>query len=1091
MRVGYAQLIKTKLEPPRLKDHILFRPKLNKKLMRMSEVPLTLVQSGPGFGKSTAVASYLSQQSMAYCWYGVTEQDDHLYPFLQYVLEAFNRSFPQFAEGWRANLLPRLQVTQEQDIYEVCTQLINECFGINENCLLILDDFHLVEHCSEIVTFMKWFILHLPEHIHVVLISRNRPNWELFHKLKVKGNMLEIKEQDFVFQEDEIGVLFEDYYQLVLDELQIKRIFESTEGWIMAIHMIWQQLRENHSLEQIVTNRVTTMEELFQYLATEVLNKQAKDLQFFLRESAIFDSFSIAACEQVLGCQNAARLIKSLQEQNLFLFSVGEQEFRYHALFREFLLQQLRLDPVRYKQLHLLAGEYYAELFQIEQAFMHYQQIDEVEKSALLIHTAGHVLLKQSHLESFLTLMERLPVLHKDQYPLIWVYQGDAYRYRSKYEHALHCYQRAEELFQIRGDRLSQSYSIEGAARIYLDTIQPKHAEQLINKAITLLEGGSQYSEAVLEQQYKDRLILLYSLMAENALNSGQSKLAETWYEKSRALQKLAQLDDLEARIHLRTGRLLYTQRLLEQRKLKEEVENQEHLPRAHRETELLLALVYAFLGEAEKAKECAERGIFQGVKHKSPFVEACGWIRMGHAVQLHADYDVKLVLECYQTALAMMEEIKVSRGKAEAYMGLCLLYGRRKNLALALRYADLGLAETEKVHDVWLSTVIRLSRVIALACAQKHIQALQELSSVQAAYQRCGDSYGYTFTLLWQAYLYYQTQDEGAFERSVELLIKHIELGQLELIFQRKTLLGPADTHSFSPMLLGAYQRRVHHPFLDQLIMDMGMEHLESHPGYTLRIYTLGEFQVYLGEQLVQEKDWKRDKAKELLQVLLTKRNQLISKEDIFATLYRQYEAGAAERDFKVALNTLNNVLEPQRKARATPFYIQRHGNAYGLNLAAGLYFDAAEFERRVVKGLQSNSIEQSLSALQYALELYKGDYLVDRLYADWCIEERERLQVLFLRGAERLAQIYTENKQYQLAIKWCERIIDVDKCWEEAYRLLMYAYAQIGNRTLAVKWYYRCQETLSQELGIEPMRSTDELFEMVMRGDWKDETG
>jgi DNA-binding SARP family transcriptional activator len=124
-------------------------------------------------------------------------------------------------------------------------------------------------------------------------------------------------------------------------------------------------------------------------------------------------------------------------------------------------------------------------------------------------------------------------------------------------------------------------------------------------------------------------------------------------------------------------------------------------------------------------------------------------------------------------------------------------------------------------------------------------------------------------------------------------------------------------------------------------------------------------------------------------------------------------------------------------------------------------------------------------VEVLQAGLALYQGDYLPDRRYDDWCLEERERLQVLFLRGAERLAEMLVHEGEYDKAIHWCERIVSKDACWEEAYRLLMYCHIRKNNRRQAIKWYQLCKEKLDQELGIAPMPQLTRLYEAAMRED------
>ncbi len=184
------------------------------------------------------------------------------------------------------------------------------------------------------------------------------------------------------------------------------------------------------------------------------------------------------------------------------------------------------------------------------------------------------------------------------------------------------------------------------------------------------------------------------------------------------------------------------------------------------------------------------------------------------------------------------------------------------------------------------------------------------------------------------------------------------------------------------------------------------------------------------------------------------------------------------------MALHALNQVLEPGRPARSTPFFIQRQGSMYGLNPASGFELDAAEFERRILEGLQTRDPDRARSVLAAGLSLYKGEYLPERRYDDWCMEERERLDALFLRGAERLAQLLLEAGDDDGVIHWSERILRRDPCWEEAYRLLMIAYFRKNNRPQSIKWYLRCRQTLERELHIEPMPETERLYRMIREG-------
>ena len=148
-------------------------------------------------------------------------------------------------------------------------------------------------------------------------------------------------------------------------------------------------------------------------------------------------------------------------------------------------------------------------------------------------------------------------------------------------------------------------------------------------------------------------------------------------------------------------------------------------------------------------------------------------------------------------------------------------------------------------------------------------------------------------------------------------------------------------------------------------------MEDVEYHPGYRLAVRTLGPFAVWRGAEPVDARDWKREKARQIFQLLLTYPRQWFYREQIIDHLWPHLPPDAAERDFKVALSALNRALEPDRPRGASPFFVTRRESVYGLNPAAPIVVDTDDFERLAA----SDDMDQ----LRQALALYQEDYLPD----------------------------------------------------------------------------------------------------------------
>ena len=61
------------------------------------------------------------------------------------------------------------------------------------------------------------------------------------------------------------------------------------------------------------------------------------------------------------------------------------------------------------------------------------------------------------------------------------------------------------------------------------------------------------------------------------------------------------------------------------------------------------------------------------------------------------------------------------------------------------------------------------------------------------------------------------------------------------------------------------------------------------------------------------------------------------------------------------------------------------------------------------------------------------------------------------------------------------CQAILDRDDCWEQAYRSMMTAYAEMGHRVQALRVYRRCARTLYETLDIEPSQATKRIYESI----------
>ena len=243
-----------------------------------------------------------------------------------------------------------------------------------------------------------------------------------------------------------------------------------------------------------------------------------------------------------------------------------------------------------------------------------------------------------------------------------------------------------------------------------------------------------------------------------------------------------------------------------------------------------------------------------------------------------------------------------------------------------------------------------------------------------------------------------------------------------------------------------------------------------------------MGNFQVWREGRAIATKEWGRDKTVQLFQFLIgSMHRRALHKEQILDRLWEDLDTKSAAQTFKVALHGINKTLEPDRKNRTDPRFINRQGITYQLN-QQDIWLDAFIVEEYIKIGNEAMLKEPSITIKAYraALQLYQGIYLPNRLYEDWSSAERERIQLLVLNTTVTLGELLIEDNPME-SVRLAQEALLIDTTWEDAYCLQMNAYAKKGNRPMAIKTYRQCEKVLKKEFGISPLPETMKLLQII----------
>jgi LuxR family transcriptional regulator, maltose regulon positive regulatory protein len=995
-----SRFLRTKLIPPPRNTRTLARPRVNEILKQALDYRLTILQAEAGYGKSTALAEFAGELQPV-IWYQANVEDNDPLVFLLQLCHALQHTLPDLASLPTAFLETWDGAQGPLPWRGIIDQIINALADSSlPPTLLILDDAHLLTESGEIPHVLDRLVALTPVGFHILLSGRPAITLPTLTRWRAQGEALVLDQSTLTFTKSEIASLFGTHYGLELASEELDSLLEYTEGWAIGLQLIWQSIRTQSplTLEFPLRWQADSLETLFDMLAHEVFERQPADVREFLLITAILRDLNPEVCDDLrksagYPAGDSSSMLAYLRRQDLFVAETAAGTLRYHHIFHNFLRQQ---SPAETRtRWHRAAAAYFMAHKKPEDAIYHLVEAKAWDDVADLLDTYAATLLSTGRLDTLAGYIDSLPSLSLHQHPALMFTLGELARMHSRFDEAQGWYKQAEVTWRQRGQQDGIARALRGQARVYLDTVNPSQAEKLLEEAIRLSDG------------FEDReaQVRLFELLAENKLNAGHVEEAERLRQRADELRAEGPSNDqLWFRVLLRTGRFEEARKGLEELA---EAENREPVqtPRAHRETKLLLSLIYSFMGLSGQAYQAAIEGTRRGDELKSPFVTAVGHMRQGHALNLiqSAEEDnLARAISAFETTISLGRTLEVPRLSVEANWGLCRAYGYHGDLQRAQRHAREAIDIAAEAGDEWIASLTRLSMGASLMLAARYEAAEVWLNRAVRGFEECSDPFGRSAARLWLVYGHFRQKKLGYVAQVFPDVLAVCQHNGYHFLFTHPTLLGPADERMFVPLLLYARQQGWEGGYIDRLLDALGLREVRIHPGFRLSYRTLGSFQVKTGKR---SHSFERLAAREVPSTFPTPAYVPpipLDRDQICEYLWPEADPATAQRNFKIALNTLYQVLEPERDAGSDSAFIVRDGTTYTLRLHADLWLDSDHFARLAREGLKPSS--RSINLLEEAVKLYRGDYLPDSLYEPWAAEEREHLATLFLEAADKL---------------------------------------------------------------------------------------
>ena len=242
------------------------------------------------------------------------------------------------------------------------------------------------------------------------------------------------------------------------------------------------------------------------------------------------------------------------------------------------------------------------------------------------------------------------------------------------------------------------------------------------------------------------------------------------------------------------------------------------------------------------------------------------------------------------------------------------------------------------------------------------------------------------------------------------------------------------------------------------------------------IRIRLFGGFEVWAGDRQVI--GFESQKVRALLAYLACHRGRSFSRDHLAGLLWPERETDAARHALRQAVYNLRSKLDGA--------LVQSGHMEIGLDPEVDCWLDVEAFEEALRMGTERETLApQHLST---AVQLYRGEFLAGFFVKDsspfeeWLVTEQERLREAAVEVLRTLTESYRRRGEYRFGVHYARRLVAIEPLSEEAHRELMRLCALSGQRNRALAQYEELMNLLRDQLGVEPLEETRELYESIL---------
>jgi LuxR family transcriptional regulator, maltose regulon positive regulatory protein len=1045
-------------------------------LLETRDQPVVWIFGPAGSGKTTLVSSYLSARRLPCLWYQLDERDcdpAHFFHYMGLAARAAAAGRKMNPPVFLQEYLPGILSFSRLFFEHLFSRLLSRA-----QYWVVFDNYQNVPAESFLHDmFVQGLEEALPPRIRIMVLSRERPP-PAFAPLRAKDKVGFVGWNELRLTPEESKGIVEIKAGGEIDDGALALLHKKTDGWAAGLTLLLEQACVAPGTVEIPAGDEVSYEAVFDYLATELFAKSPPDLQNFLVKTAFLPQVTVSAARKLTGIDHADRILSDMNRRNYFTerLAAAEPTFRYHPLFREFLLSRKLdlLSPEQTREVRQKAAGLLEEAGQSDEAAALLLEANDWPGLCSLILKNAPSMMTEGRTAALESWLQSLPpgVMECSSWLLFW--RGTC-RIPFDPVEGRHFLEKAFALFAREKEPIGEFLAWSGV----IDSFEYQFSDFTpLDRWISMLDDIiARYSRFPTPEVEVRVVSKIYSALTFR--QPDHPKIAE-W--ESRLNHLLHLVVDSRQRIMIGSSLTLRAVWVGDLPRAKWLLELLRPVPSAG-ETPALTIIIWLGLeaiyrwisGDFQSSLDAVEKSL-QTASERGVHLVDCTLLSQGVYGALSGG-DL-------QTAAGYLDRIKKALNPGRLYevshfhfmtgWESCL----RGDLPQSLEHARTALS---------ISTMIGVPFPQALG----HIGVAQVLISLGdcgqarthvADARRIGEGMKSRFlehiTLLVEARLAMEQGDDP---------------GCLDALRCAMTI-GKSDGYVIHPWWMPRVMARLCARALDagvevdyatHLVRKHGLQPETFFPGmerwpWRLKLYSLGRFELLKDDKPLKISRKVQEKPLAILKAMIALTEAGCRPEDIADILWPDSDGDSAYQSLQVTLHRLRSLIGFPEAVQSRQGRLFMDTGCWWVDTWA---FE--EFLERAGAHWRAGRAQEAIDLTEKAIALYRGPFLGAEGEASWAIAARERLRNKYLQSVGRLGDYWSAAGHWENARECFQKGFDVDDLAEGFCQGLMTCCLHLDRRSEALSIYRRFEKRLERVLGVGPSKKSNTIRDLLLKKD------